>query len=183
MRPMRAPSSRAGSPAGRSKNGTPPTPKWKATSTPCASATRSCLGRLVIHVLKRAMRRAPQEPQRSRHRTGGRGNGPGGDRMVRAGAAGIARGHRPHALHPRPAGAAARRHAGQMAGPVPAPGPWPEEFVKRHARSLSARRPGFPARQDGAASARPRAHRHAHQLSQLPYRKMGCSSGSSSRCC
>ncbi len=63
------------------------------------------------------------------------------------------------------------------------PGPWPEEFVHRHARGLLARRPGFSAFQNDAAPAGPRPHHHADQSGPDCPISAWCWSGRCSRCC
>ena len=48
----------------RWRNGTPPTSKWRVIFTRLRIRNRVLLGQLVMQVLDRAMKRAPNEPQR-----------------------------------------------------------------------------------------------------------------------
>ena len=108
---------------------------------------KALLGQLVLRVLERAMRRAPAEPDRSATQLAAEEM----DRLVTEWfaevLAGTAHQRRPDAFHARTAGAAARRHARQMAGPISAPRPVAGGIRHRHARNLScapARISNFP---------------------------------------
>ena len=95
---------------------------------------KALLGQLVLRVLERAMRRAPAEPDRSATQLAAEEM----DRLVTEWFAEVLQSSptkaRPDALHARPAGAAAGRHAGQMAGTISAPRPVAGGIHQRHAR-------------------------------------------------
>ena len=90
---------------------------------------KALLGQLVLRVLERAMRRAPAEPNRSATQLAAEEM----DQLVIEWFAEVLQSppteRRPDAFHARTARAAARRYAGQMAGTISAPGPWPQEFA------------------------------------------------------
>ncbi len=131
------------------------------------------LGQLVLRVLERAQRRAPAELERSATEIAAEEMDRLVTELVRGSAASLAHRHRPDALHARPPRAAARRHAGQMAGSISPAGSVAAGICRRHARKFFPRRPGFPIVQNDAASAGPRPDHHAHQFRQAALRPHG----------
>ncbi len=157
-----------------------PMAEWNAAYTRVESyfralrvKNRMLTGRLVMHVLGRAVRRAPSEPDRTATELAAEEM----DHVVTEWFGQVLAGT-PHrrgsdAVHARPAGAAAGRHAGQMAGAVSASRPVAGGVCARHAGRLPACRTGFPA--GPAWTPRPLdlgAIETITQMSRLPYFKM-----------
>ena len=136
------------------------------------------LGELVQRVLERAMARAPAEPDRSPTELAAEEM----DRLLTEWFAEV--------LERIPTGVeqllSTKGRLALLLTDMPGkwqdqflhPGPWPEEFVDRHARNLPARRPGLPDLTDDAASAGFGADSDAHQF-QPSFQERWCWSGRS----